>query len=45
VISEDEIDIEAIAREALGPEGKFRLVPIQELAGRGQLPPDEGNDT
>ena len=29
VISEDEIDIEAIAREALGPDGHYRLGPPQ----------------
>jgi catechol 2,3-dioxygenase-like lactoylglutathione lyase family enzyme len=32
VISEDEIDIEAIAREALGDEGSYRLVPMEEIA-------------
>jgi hypothetical protein len=30
VISEDEIDIEAVAREALGPDGVFRFGPRQD---------------
>jgi hypothetical protein len=42
VISEDEIDIEAVAREALGPEGTFRLERRDDVQ-RTLL--DEGDDT
>jgi hypothetical protein len=42
VISEDEIDIEAIAREALGPEGTYRLERRDDVQ---RTLSDEGDDT